>query len=179
MVYPIFRPLEAFNKLAISTAGCTNGCDANKSVTVTYYSDNDSSWQTHGSFTTSPQPTAISFASGAGLVYRWIHHKVTLATNSATATPELRSLELDYDASTKRLRGWTFWVKVNQHNAEAIIDTLHTTQDKDTLVLFHPSGDSDKDSYRVKVSNIAENVYWDANREEGELQISVEELLRR
>ena len=179
MIYSIFRPLEAFNKLAISTAGSTKGCDDDKTITVTYYSDNDSSWQTHGSFTTSPQPTAISFDSGAGLVFRWIKHKVTLATNSSAVTPELRSLELDYDAATKRLRGWTFVISVTQDNAGEVVDALHATQDTDTLVLFYPSGSTDGTSYRVKVSNISENVYWDVGRKEGELQISVEELLRR
>jgi hypothetical protein len=179
LVYPIFRPLEGFDKLAISVAAITKGCDANKKINVYYWTDSNTDWQTLGTFTTSPQPTALSFASGAGLEFRWIKLAIDMATDVPTSTPELRSLELDYDAQTKRLRGWTFWVQVKQHDAEAIISSLHTIQDKNTLVLFYPSGSSSKDSYRVKISNIAENVAWEQGREEGQLQVTVEELLRR
>jgi hypothetical protein len=184
MIYPIFRPLEGFTKTAISVAAITKGCDTGKYFTVYYWSDNDSDWQTLGTFKTSPQPTALSFPvgddAGEGLEFRWMKLAVMGQTNSSTSTPELRSLELDYDVGTKRLRGWTFVIKVYQDNSEAIIDSLHTIQDKNTLVLFYPSGDSvNGDSYRVKIENIDENVTWDASREVGTLQVSVGELLRR
>lgn len=182
IIYSIFRPLEAFTKLGISVAGVTKNCASNKPIAITYYSDNDTDWQTFDSFTSSPQPTALSFGSGAGLEFRWIKLKATLTTISPyTTTPELRSLELDYDAPTKPLRGWTFLIHVSQHNAEAVIDALHTTQEKNTLVLFYPSGSdkAEQPSYRVKITTIAEEIHWDANREEGDIQVTVEELLRR
>jgi len=178
-IYSIFRPLEAFTKLAISVAGVTNACDTDNPIVISYWSDNDDDWVELGTFDDAPQPTALSFEDGAGLEFRWIKLKAVFTADASSASPELRSLELDYDAATKRIRGWTFVVKVTQHNAEEIIDNLHTTQDKDTLVLFYPSGDEARTSYRVKISNIAENIYWDANREEGEVQVSVEELIRR
>ena len=178
MIYSIFRPLEGINKLAIRVRAVTKGCDAGKTITVKYWSDNDATWQTLGTFATSPNPTVLPFASSVGLVFRWIKFGVEMVTDSSTATPELRSLELDYDAAAKRIRGWTFVVPVTQHNAEDTVLKLHTTQDKDTLVLFYPSGDSDKDSYYVKITNLAENIGWDANQQEGQLQVTVEELLR-
>jgi len=179
ILYSTFRPLEAFTKTGISVAGITKNCDANKTITVSYRIDNNTDWTELGSFITSPQPTALSFASGAGLEWRSIQFKTAFATNNSATSPELRSLEFDYDAPTKPLRGWTFYVHVTQHNAEAVIDALHTSQEKNTLLPFYPSGDSSKTLYRVKLMTMTEGVYWDANREEGDLQVTVEELSRR
>jgi len=94
--------------------------------------------------------------------------------------PVLLSLEFDYDVGTKRIRGWTFPVNVTQDNASEIIDNLHTTQDKDTLVLFYPSGTSasPSPSYRVKIGNLPENIEWSMFRRHGVVQVTVEELLR-
>ena len=185
LIYPVFRPLSAFNKLAIRVRATTKGCDANKKFNINYRTNANcanavgSNWTSLGSFATSPSPTDLSFASGAGLEFKQIQFAVDGATNSATATPELLSFEFDYDAGAKRIRGWTFHVKVGQHNSTEIIDNLHTSQDKDTLLLYYPSGDSTHgDSYRVKVSNIAENVVWNMFRRTGTIQVSVEELIR-
>lgn len=184
LVYPIFAPLEAFAKTAIRVRGSTKGCTSNLKFTVYYRTDAHcfsaigSNWTELGTFTASPSPTALDFVSGAGLVFKQIQLAVEGATNSSTATPELLSLELDYDVGTKRLRGWTFPVSVGQHDAKAIIDNLHTSQDKDTLLPFYPSGNSSDTLYRVKVSNIAENVEWAMFHRSGILQVSVEELIR-
>lgn len=178
MITSIFRPLEAFPKLAISVAGNTANCDSDNPITISYWSDNDTDWVELGTFEDSP-PDALPFVSGAGLEFRWIKFKAAFTANASSASPELRSLELDYDAAAPRIRGWTFVIRVTQDNAAEIVDALHATQVKNTLVLFYPSGSADGTSYRVKVSNISENVYWDEGRKEGDLQISVEELLRR
>jgi len=186
LVYPVFRPLEAFPKTALAVAGATAACDTNKKFTI-YYRTNantatavGSNWTELGTFTTSPDPTALSFASGAGEEFYAIQLAVAGATNSSTTTPILRSLELDYDVGTKRLRGWTFNVKVTQHDAGEIVDALHTSQDKNTLLPFYPSGDSEHGtSYRVKISNIAENLEWGMFKRNGVVQVTVEELIRR
>jgi hypothetical protein len=179
IIYSAFRPLEAFTKLAISVAGVTKACDTDNPITISYYTDNDDDWVELGDFDDEPQPDALSFGSDAGLEFRWIKLKADFTAKASSASPELKSLEFDYDAATKRLRGWTFLVKVKRDDAETIIDNLHTTQDKNTLVLFYPSGNFNKTSYRVKISTLAEDVHWDAEREEGTLQVTVEELLRR
>ena len=179
LIYPWFRPLEAFNKVAIRVRATTYGCSATKYFTVYYRLNGSSSWETAlGTLKSSPSPTDLSFASGVGVEFKSIQLAVGAVTDSSTATPELRSLELDYDLGTKRIRGWTFNIKVGQHNADEIIDDLHTSQDKDTLLLFYPSGDSNQDSYRVKISNIAENVIWNMFRRTGIIQVTVEELIR-
>jgi len=185
LVFPIFAPLEAFAKTAIRVRGSTKGCTSNLKFTIYYRTDANcqtaigSNWTTLGTFTDSPSPTALDFASGAGLAFKQIQLAVAGETNSSTATPVLLSLELDYDVGTKRLRGWTFPVSVTQHNAGETIDNLHTSQDKDTLLLFYPSGDSvNGDSYRVKIANIAENIEWSMFRRNGIVQVSVEELIR-
>jgi hypothetical protein len=179
MYYSIFRPLEAFPKLAITVAGVTKNCDDDNPIVISYYSDNDNDWEELGTFADSPDPDALPFASSVGLEFRWIKLKADFTGAAASASPELKSLELDYDAATKRIRGWTFVVKVTKDNAQGTVDALHTTQDKNTLVVFYPSGSANGDSYYVKISSIAENISWDEGRVEGELQISVEELIRR
>ena len=184
LVFPVIRDLEAFNKLALRVRAATKGCDTNKKFTV-YYRTNancftavGSNWTTLGTFTTSPSPTALDFASGVGTEFKQIQFAIDGATDSSTVTPELKSFEFDYDVGIKRIRGWTFNILVRQHDAEAIISNLHTSQDKDTMLLFYPSGNSSKDVYYVKVTNMAENVNWEASREEGTLQVTVEELIR-
>lgn len=185
-ITPIFAPLEAFAKTAIRVRGSTKGCTSNLKFTIYYRTDAHcftavgSNWTSLGTFTTSPSPTALDFASAAGLAFKQIQFAVAGATNSSTATPELLSLEFDYDVGTKRLRGWTFNVLAKQHDADAIVDNLHTSQDKDTMLLFYPSGTSTapSPSYRVKIGSISENLEFSMFRRTGRIQVSVEELIR-
>ena len=189
LVFPIFAPLEAFAKTAIRVRGSTKGCTANLKFTIYYRTDADcfsavgSDWTSLGTFTTSPSPTALDLPAGAdagdGLSFKQIQFAIEGATNSSTSTPELLSLEFDYDVGTKRLRGWTFDVTVGKHDSSTILTNLHTSQDKDTMLLFYPNGDSKHgDSFRVKVSSIAENVEWAMLRRTGTIRVSVEELIR-
>ena len=173
-----FRPLTAFTKLAIKVMAVTKGCDSAKKITILHKIDDASSWTELGEFATSAVPTALDFASGAGTAFRTITFAMELESDSSTVTPELKSLMFGYLPSTKRLRGFTFVVPCNQHNAEKTFTDLHTIQDKDTLVLFYPSGNTGKTGYRVKITNLPENAHWDANRKEGEIQVSVEEIFR-
>ena len=187
LVFPIFTAgMEAFAKTAIRIRGSTKGLDANKKYTIYYRTDADcfdtigsDTWTTLGTFTESPTPTALDYISGAGLSVKQIQFAVTSTTNSATSLPVLLSLEFDYDLATKRIRGWTFPVHVWRHNAKKILDDLHTSQDKDTMLLFYPNGDSQHgDSYRVKISNLPENIEWGMFRPTGTVQVTVEELIR-
>jgi len=190
LVFPIFEPLAAFNKTAIRVRANTKGCSANEKFTV-YYRTNantmtaiGSNWGTAlGTFTSSPSPTALDFGTtaGEGEEFKSIQFAIEAARgDTETSTPVLRSLELDYNAKPKRIRGWTFQVIVSGHNASKTLDNLYTSQDKDTLLKFYPSGNSSEPSggYWVEITNLPENVTWDANQEEGLVQVTVEELLR-
>jgi len=185
LVFPIFAPLEAFAKTAIRIRGATRACTSNLKFTISYRTDANcftaigSNWTELGTFTESPSPTALDFISGAGLSFKQIQFAVEGATNSSTTTPVLLSLEFDYDVGTKRLRGWTFPVTVGKANSSEILTNLHTSQDKDTMLLFYPSGDSTNGtSYRVKIGSISENVEWAMLRRTGIVQVTVEELIR-
>ena len=185
LIYPIFAPLEAFSKTAIRVRASTKGCTSTLKFTVYYRTDAKcfsavgSDWTELGTLADSPSPTALDFESGAGLAFKQIQFAVAGVTTSEASTPELKSFEFDYDVGTKRLRGWTFQVTVGKADSKKIVDDLHTSQDKDTLLLFYPSGDSvNGASYRVKISNIAENVEWAMFRRTGTIMVSVEELIR-
>ena len=184
-VYPILRDLEAINKTAIRVRGATKGCDSNKKFTI-YYRTNantatavGSNWTELGTFIESPTPTALDFGLADGIEFKEIQFAVKAETNSSTSSPILRSLEFDYDVGTKRLRGWTFPVSVTRNDQADIVGNLHTSQDKDTMLLFYPNGDSTHGtSYRVKIANIAENITWDMFKRHGTVMVSVEELIR-
>ena len=184
-VFPVFRELEAFTKTAIRVRAATKGCTANLKFTVYYRTDANcfsaigSNWTTLGTFTSSPSPTDLDLASGAGVTFKQIQFAVAAETNSSTSTPELKSFEFDYDVGTKRIRAWTFNIIVGKDTAQDIVDNLHTSQEKDTLLLFYPNGeDQHGDSYRVKVAQIAETIEWAFLRPTGKLQVVVEELIR-
>jgi len=187
LVFPIFAPLEAFAKTAIRIRGSTKGCTANLKFTIYYRTDADcfsavgSDWETAlGTFTASPSPTALPFASGAGLAFKQIQFAVEGATNSATSTPQLLSLEFDYDAPTVPISGWTFPVSVNRNDQADILGDLYTSQEKVTLLPFYPSGDSVHGTkYWVRIKNIAENIEWtwQSFMRKGTVQVVVEELI--
>jgi hypothetical protein len=177
-VLSTFRPLASFPKLAIKVMAVTKDCDTNKKITIHYKIDNDASWTELGAFTASPVPTALDFDSGAGKVFRTITFGVGLCTDDEKVTPELKSLDFAYLPSTKRLRGFTFNMVANQHNAEAILENLRTSQDKDTLLKFYPSGDSNEDVFYVRITNLPEQLHWDASRMEGTVTVSLEEIFR-
>jgi hypothetical protein len=186
LVYSVFKPMEAFPKTAMAIAGATAACDTNKKFTIYYRINADTvtaidtdNWTTLGTFTTSPDPTALSFGDDEGLVFYAIQLAVDGVTDVTTTTPILRSLELDYDVGAPRLRGWTFPVSVAGDDARATLDSLHTSQAKDTLLLFYPSGNKNDTSYRVKINTLPENITWDASQEHGEVMVTVGELIRR
>ena len=185
LVYSIFNPLSAFYKTAIRVRATTKGCTANLKWTVYYRTDANchtaigSNWTTLGTLTSSPSPTDLSFASGVGLAFKEIQFAVAGATNSSTSTPELVSLEFDYDTPTLPIRSWTFNIKVGNDSKTTIIDNLDTSQAKTTLLAFYPSGDSTNGTaHYVKIASIAENVEWHKLLRYGTLQVSVEELIR-
>ena len=101
------------------------------------------------------------------------------ATNSATSTPELLSLEFDYDTPTNVISGWTFPITVGRNNASGIIDNLYTSRAKTTLLAFYPSGDTAQDSYNVKLTNMPSRGWWEEQgRKEGHFQVTVQEIFK-
>jgi len=175
-ILSIFRPLAAFNKLALKVMAVTKGCDSNKKFTIYYEINESGTWVSLGDFILSPTPTALSFASGAGLEFRTIKFGIEAATNSSTVTPELKSLDFAYLPNTDPVWGWTFLVSAKGHDAEEYFTNLQTINDKKTLVQFYPSGDKAKTAYWVKLVNLPKAIHWDANREEGDLQVNLEEI---
>jgi len=182
LIYPICRPLAAITKTALTVKAVTKNCNANRYLTVYYDIDNTGSFTELGSFATSPLPTMLSFASGAGLEFRTIQFKVKPVTNSDTSVPELESLMFSYFTNPVPLRGWEFNVIASQHDAKTLIDALVTIQEKNTLVAFYPSGDNVKGtSYNVKLTQLPKQIHWDMPRhgdEKGLLRVVVEEIFK-
>jgi len=178
LILPICRPLAVITKTALRVSAVTKNCSATKYITVYYKVDNASSWTSLGTFTSSPLPTALEFASGAGLEFRTIQFGLEFTTDSSTTTPELESLMFTFLPCPARIRGWQFPISVNGSNAETIISDLHTIQDKNTLVTFYPSGNSARASYKVKLTNISERENYSAINKEATLMVDVQEVFR-
>ena len=151
--------------------------DADKYITV-YYKLDKADWADLGTFKSSPLPTELEFTTGAGTEFRTIQFGVDIRTNLATSTPELESLMFTWLARPKRLRGWSFTIIASQHDAEQIVTDLHAIQDKNTLVTFYPSGNTNDTSYKVALTDLPENIHWDAGGKQGEIRVSVQEVFR-
>ena len=175
-VFSIFRPLASFNKLAIKVMAITSGCNANNYFTVYY--DIGGGWVTLGTLKSSPTPTPLDFGSGAGIEFRTIRLGIALTSNSSAATPKLKSLALGYLPYTQALRAWTFAVHVTDNDGERVFTDLEVSRDKATLLLFYPSGRTGKTGYRVKITKLPENIFWDADMKGGQIQVTVEEIFR-
>lgn len=175
-ILSIFRPLAAFDKLALKVMAVTKGCDANKKFTIYYDFNESGTWKELGSFITSPAPTAFEFASGAGLEWRTIKFGIEATTDSSTVTPELKSLDFAYLPLTEAVLGWTFTVMCNGANAEEYFTNLKAIRNKKVLVQFYPSGDKTKTTYWVKLVNLPANIHWDAYRNEGTISVNLEQI---
>ena len=175
-ILSIFRPLAAFNKLALRIMAVTKGCDANKKFTIYYQFDESGSWTNLGEFASSPTPAALQFASGAGLEFRTIKISIEAITDNSTATPELKSLSLAYLPLTDVVLGWTFVVSAKGADAEEYFTNLKAIRDKKVLVQFYPSGDKTKTAYWGKITNLPSLIHWDMNRQEGQISCAFEEI---
>ena len=175
-ILSVFRPLAAFNKLALRVMAVTKGCDTNKKFTIYYDINESGSWTSLGSFITSPVPTALEFTAGAGLEFRTIQFGIEAATDSSTATPELRSLDFAYLPLTEPVLGWTFVISCKGADAEEYFTNLKTIRNKKPLVQFYPSGDKNKTAYWGKITNLPSIIHWDANRQEGQIQCSFAQI---
>ena len=176
-ILPIYRPLAVIDKVALLVRAITKNCDATTYITIYYKLDNGS-WETAlGTFTTSPQPTALLFAAGVGIEFRTITFGVEFTTASPyTTAPELESLMFGFLPSPEPIKGWQFNITATQDNAEKILSDLETIQDKNPLVPFYPTGNSSDTAYNVKLTTMPFRFHHEANRTEGQITVDVQQI---
>jgi len=178
-ILPVCRPLAVIDKVALLVRAITKNCDEHNYITV-YYKIDDGDWETAlGTFKTSPQPPALTFASGVGTEFRTITFGVEFTTVSPyTTAAELECLMFGFLPCPEPIKGWQFNIVATQDNAEKILSDLETIQDKNTLIAFYPTGDSNDTAYNVKLITMPFRFHHEANRTEGQITIDVQEIFK-
>jgi len=117
-------------------------------------------------------------------VYIWdidsdINDGYAFFLTSATQSPELESLLFYYLPTPVAISSWIFNIQATEDDAEEIITAFETLRDTNTLVVFYPSGDSDKDSFNVKLTSMPLR-FWCENQatREGYITVEVQEIFK-
>ena len=185
-ILPIFRPLAAIPKVALRLQPLTENCRAidvgeseGRYVTVYYDLCEGGGWVKADDFEISPLPTVYEFGTGGkGLQFYRIKFGIELHTDTETETPKMESLMFTWMPRPNRIRAWQFTVIAKADEAEQTFSDLYTAEDTKELIDFYPSGDKTKDSYEVVVTSLPSQIHWDANKQEGQILVTVEEVFR-
>jgi len=177
---PIFRKLAVIPKVALGVGAITKSCDADDYIEVFYGLNGAAPTTSLGTFKTSPRPTILTFNSGLGTEFYTIQFAIKLFRNGgATTSPELESLLFYYYAVPDRISAWTFNIEAIGDEADRIFSEFETILDTKTLVVFVPSGDTNKSSYNVKLTSMPSRAWWEEmGGREGYFTVTVEELCK-
>ncbi len=177
---PIFRKLAAISKTALGVAAITKSCSDTDYIEVFYGLNGAAPTTSLGTFKTSPKPTALTFNSGLGTAFYTIQFATKLFQGAtATNSPELESLMFYYIPTPSTILAWQFRIACTDENSAEIIAALEAIRDTVTLVAFYPSGDENKTSYNVKLTQLGERLmYEEQGAREGYLDIVVEEIFK-
>jgi hypothetical protein len=185
LTYPYFHSaFEAMPKVAHKVWATTRDCTADETISIYYRIDEDTGWTLLGSFITSPRPTALPFpASGdsIGIEFERIQFKEVMTRGStATNSPKLESLILEYRVVPPTLCGWT--IKVNavttgDRKGKDIIEALWAAIRSKTLLSFYPGGDKDGTEYFVQVDTIPGTEKGTEFGQEGLYTLSLKEVI--
>lgn len=182
LIFPRFRRLAAIAKTALGVKAVTKGCNTNEYITVYYRLNDATTWQTLGTFKSSPLPTALPFGSGLGSAFYTVQFAVDLRRRTTGESPEIYSPELEsllfyYLPAPTPIHAWSFKIRCTDEDAQATLAALEALESTGTLVTFYPSGDTSKTSYNVKVTQVPEEVYWEQEGgKEGIIEVTVEQI---
>ena len=101
------------DKLALELKVETDDCTSNQTIKIEYALDYSETYTTMGTITTDGT-TTYTFGSGLGTAFRAIQFKITLATNSVNASPDLVNLTLIYRKKLDSKFGWSVNIDMNK-----------------------------------------------------------------
>ncbi len=185
ITYPYFHSIfETMPKVAHKVWATTRDCNSNEKITISYRKDEETSWTSLGSFTSSPRPTALVFpASGdsIGVQFEKIQLKAGYARGDTTTnSPKVESLILEYRVIPPTLWGWTVKVMARtsgDQKGDTIIEALKTAIETNTLLSFYPTGDKSKTQYWVTVKGMPGSEAGTEFGQEGIYEISLQEVV--
>ena len=167
------------DKLALKLKAETATCNANQTVQVQYALDyNESTYYTMGTITTNGI-TTYTFGSSLGTTFRSIQFKITLATNTVSASPDLISLTLEFRKKLNTKFGWSVNLNINKgykgNTPKAMRNNILSAIESNTLLEFTYRDDSSTNrNYYVDITN-AQGLEETAYDERGTTQLLLTE----
>ena len=167
------------DKLALKLKAETATCNANQTVQVQYALDyNESTYYTMGTITTNGI-TTYTFGSSLGTTFRSIQFKITLATNTVAASPDLISLTLEFRKKLNTKFGWSVNLNINKgykgNTPKAMRNNILSAIESNTLLEFTYRDDSSTNrNYYVDITN-AQGLEETAYDERGTTQLLLTE----
>ena len=167
----------AGNKTAISLRAVTSTCSTNVTVKVEFAINFDESYTTLGTITTNGT-TTYDFASGVGVEFSSIKFKVTLASNSISASPDLNLIELRWREKIPPKYGFSVTIDAAKNfrgnTPKQILDNITTVINTNTLVVFtYKDNDTDRTYYVDLVA--ASGFEFTGLDERGQIQVQLVE----
>jgi hypothetical protein len=166
------------DKLALKLKAETATCNSNQTIKIEYALDYDETYTTMGTITTNGI-TTYTFGSNAGTAFRSIQFKITLATNTTNASPDLISLTLEYRKKLNTKFGWAVNVDLNKgykgNSAKAMRSSILSAIQSNTLLEFTYRDDSTTNrNYYVDITS-AQGLEETAFDERGTTQLLLTE----
>jgi hypothetical protein len=167
------------DKLALELKAETGSCNANQTVKVEYALDYDeSTYYTMGTITTNGT-TTYTFGSSLGTEFRAIQFKITLATNTVNASPDLINLTLIYRKKLESKFGWSVNIDMNKgykgNSPKALRANILSAVQSNTLLEFTFRDDSTTNrNYYVDITS-AQGLEHTAYDERGSTQLLLTE----
>jgi len=167
------------DKLALELKAETGSCNANQTVKIEYALDYDeSTYYTMGTITTNGT-TTYTFGSSLGTEFRAIQFKITLATNTVNASPDLINLTLIYRKKLESKFGWSVNIDMNKgykgNSPKALRANILSAVQSNTLLEFTFRDDSTTNrNYYVDITS-AQGLEHTAYDERGSTQLLLTE----
>ena len=166
------------DKLALKLKVETATCNSNQTVKIEYATDYVETYTTMGTITSNGL-TTYTFGSNVGTTFRAIQFKITLATNTTNASPDLISLTLEFRKKLNPKLGWTVNVDISKaykgSSPKLMRSNILSAIESNTLIEFTYRDDSSTNrNYYVDIIN-AQGLEYTAYDERGTTQLTLSE----
>ena len=167
------------DKLALELKIETDDCDTNQTVAVAYALDYDDSSYTSMGTITSDGTTTYTFGSSLGTAFRAIQFKLTLATDTQNASPDVVNMSLIYRKKLESKFGWAVNIDMNKgykgNSPKALRSNILSAIQSNTLLEFTFRDDTTTNrNYYVDITS-AQGLEHTAYDERGSTQLLLTE----
>ena len=167
------------DKLALELKVETDDCTSTQTVAVAYALDYDDSSYTSMGTITSDGTTTYTFGSSLGTAFRAIQFKLTLATDTQNASPDVVNMSLIYRKKLESKFGWSVNIDMNKgykgNSPKALRSNILSAIQSNTLLEFTFRDDTTTNrNYYVDITS-AQGLEHTAYDERGSTQLLLTE----